>query len=124
MPTPKNLTRAGWSLKYDRELIVLAKTDSLKAIAEKFDRPMATIVKRAARLGLSIRGKVKEMSHSRLARRPWTVDEEKKLDELLEAGKDAGEMAVALQRTRQAIYSRLHRVYRKRARSPKERPQI
>jgi transposase len=121
MPTPKNPTRAGWSLKYDRELIVLAKTHSLKAIAEKFDRPMATIVRRAARLGLSIRGKVKEMSHSRPARRPWTADEEKKLDELVEAGKDTREMAVALQRTRQAIYSRLHRVYRKR---PKERPEI
>jgi hypothetical protein len=55
------------------------------------------------------------MSPSKPAPRPWTADEEKKLDELLEAGKEAGEIAVALQRTRQAIYARLQRLYRKRA---------
>jgi hypothetical protein len=118
----KKSTHAGWTLKYDRELIVLAKTHSLKAIAEKFDRPMATIVRRAARLGLSIRGKVKKVSHSRPARRPWTADEEKKLDELLEAGKDTREIAVALQRTRQAIYGRLQRLYRKRSKPSGRRP--
>jgi DNA-binding NarL/FixJ family response regulator len=57
------------------------------------------------------------MSPSKPASRPWTVDEEKKLDELLEAGKDASEIAVALQRTRQAIYARLQRLYRKRAKT-------
>jgi hypothetical protein len=40
-------------------------------------------------------------------RRPWTADEKKKLDDLLRTGKDAGEIATALQRTRQAIYARL-----------------
>jgi hypothetical protein len=88
---------------------------------ESFDRPTA-IVRRAARLGLSIRGMVKEMSHSRLARRRWTADEEKKLDELLEAGKDTREIAVALQRTRQAIYGRLQRLYRKRSKPSGRRP--
>jgi IS30 family transposase len=47
------------------------------------------------------------------ARRPWTVDEQTKLDDLLEAGKTAGEIATALQRTPPAIYSRLQRLYRK-----------
>jgi hypothetical protein len=56
-----------------------------------------------------------DMSTSREAPRPWTLDEEKKLDDLLEAGKDAAEIAVELQRTRQAIYGRLQRLYRKRA---------
>jgi DNA-binding CsgD family transcriptional regulator len=55
------------------------------------------------------------MRPSRAAPRPWTAEAEKKLDELLEAGKDAGEIAVVLQRTRQAIYSRLQRLYRKRS---------
>jgi IS30 family transposase len=48
------------------------------------------------------------------ARRPWTVDEQKKLDDLLEAGKTAAEIATALQRTPPSIYSRLQRLYRKR----------
>jgi DNA-binding NarL/FixJ family response regulator len=55
------------------------------------------------------------MGTSREAPRPWTLDEEKKLDDLLEAGKDAAEIAVELKRTRQAIYARLQRLYRKRA---------
>jgi hypothetical protein len=54
------------------------------------------------------------MSTSELTPRRWTTDEQKKLDELLKAGKEAGEIAVALQRTRPAIYSRLQRLYRKR----------
>jgi hypothetical protein len=36
-------------------LIVLAKTHSLQAVAEQFDRPVTTILKRAARLGLLIK---------------------------------------------------------------------
>jgi IS30 family transposase len=47
-------------------------------------------------------------------RRPWTVDEQKKLDDLMEAGKTAAEIATALQRTPPSIYSRLQRLYRKR----------
>jgi IS30 family transposase len=46
--------------------------------------------------------------------RPWTADEEKKLNDFLRAGKDAGEIATALQRTRQAIYARLQRLDIKR----------
>jgi hypothetical protein len=57
---PKKLfKRAGWPLRHDRELIMLAKTHSAQAIAEKFDRPITTILKRADQLGLSIRGKAK-----------------------------------------------------------------
>jgi len=47
------------------------------------------------------------MTPSRPARRPWTADEQRKLDDLLRAGKHAGEIATALQRTRLAIYARL-----------------
>jgi hypothetical protein len=56
----KKSTRAGWPLRHDRELIMLAKTHSAQAIADKFDRPITTILKRAERLGLSIRGKAKK----------------------------------------------------------------
>jgi hypothetical protein len=57
------------------------------------------------------------MNPSTPARRPWTADEQKKLDDLREAGKTVVEMAPVLQRTRQAIYARLQRRYRKRPKS-------
>jgi IS30 family transposase len=47
------------------------------------------------------------------ARRGWTVDEQKKLDDLLAAGKTAAEIATALELTPTSIYSRLQRHYRK-----------
>jgi IS30 family transposase len=46
--------------------------------------------------------------------RRWTADEQKKLDELLDAGKTVVEIAPVLQRTRQAIYAQLQRRHRKR----------
>jgi IS30 family transposase len=58
------------------------------------------------------------------ARRPWTVDEQKKLDDLLEAGKTVVEIAPALQRTRQAIYARLQRRYRKRRKPSTRWPSV
>ena len=48
------------------------------------------------------------------ARRRWTSEEEQNFDELLDAGKEAAE----LNRTRQAVYARLQRRYRKRAKQP------
>jgi hypothetical protein len=57
------------------------------------------------------------MSPSTPKLRPWTVDEQEKLDDLMRAGKDAGEIATALRRTRQAIYVRLKRLGVKRMRS-------
>jgi hypothetical protein len=57
------------------------------------------------------------MNPSTPARRPWTADEQKKLDDLREAGKTVVEMAPVLQRTRQAIYARLQRRYRKQPKS-------
>jgi DNA-binding NarL/FixJ family response regulator len=54
------------------------------------------------------------MSESRPAVRPWTSGEENKLRDMLHGGKTADEIAVELQRTRQAIYARLQRLYRKR----------
>jgi hypothetical protein len=55
-----------------------------------------------------------QMSPSTPTRQPWTVDEQKKLDDLLDAGKTVVEIAPVLQRTRQAVYARLQRRYRKR----------
>jgi DNA-binding NarL/FixJ family response regulator len=55
----------------------------------------------------------RQMSPLTPARRPWTVDEQKKLDDLMEAGKTAAEIATALQLTPPSIYSRLQRLYRK-----------
>jgi hypothetical protein len=55
------------------------------------------------------------MSPSRPTQRRWTIDEQKKLDDLLEAGKTVVEIAPVLQRTRQAIYAQLQRRYRKRS---------
>ena len=51
--------------------------------------------------------------------RRWTSDEESELERLLDAGKEADEIAVALNRTRSAIYARLQRLYRKGARETK-----
>jgi IS30 family transposase len=50
------------------------------------------------------------------ASRQWTSDEKAELDRLLDAGKEAAEIAVSPNRTRQAIYARLQRLYRKGAR--------
>jgi DNA-binding CsgD family transcriptional regulator len=54
------------------------------------------------------------MSPSRPSRRPWTADEQKKLDDLTKGGKTAPEIATALQRTPQSIYSQLQRLDIKR----------
>jgi predicted transcriptional regulator len=51
------------------------------------------------------------------ASRRWTFHE--KTDRLLDAGKEAAEIALALNRTRQAIYARLQQLYRKGAREAK-----
>jgi hypothetical protein len=55
----RKLNVAGWSMKTDRELMQLAKTHILDAIADELKRPPAYILKRAARLGLSIKRKAK-----------------------------------------------------------------
>jgi hypothetical protein len=44
-----------WSMRQDRELIALSKTHTLETIADQLKRPQATILKRAARLSLSIK---------------------------------------------------------------------
>jgi hypothetical protein len=49
-------------------------------------------------------------------RRRWTRDDTSKFDGLLDAGKEAAEIALAINRARRAVYSRLQRVYRKQAR--------
>jgi hypothetical protein len=51
--------------------------------------------------------------------RPWTSNEEAELERLLDADKEAAEIAVTLNRSRLAIYARLLRLYRKRSREAK-----
>jgi hypothetical protein len=46
--------------------------------------------------------------------RPWTSGKENKLRDMLDAGKAAEDIAVELNRTRLAVYSRLQRFYRMR----------
>jgi hypothetical protein len=50
---------AMWSMKADRELIELAKTETLEAIADQFQLPPKSILKKAAKLGLTIKRKGK-----------------------------------------------------------------
>ena len=50
----------GWSMKSDRELIQLAKSRTLDELALEVQRSPAFILKRAARLGLSIKRKAKQ----------------------------------------------------------------
>jgi hypothetical protein len=42
-------------MKADRELMALSKTNTLEAIADQLQRPPATILRAAKRLGLSIK---------------------------------------------------------------------
>jgi IS30 family transposase len=46
--------------------------------------------------------------------RRWTRAGKKQLQDMLDAGMTAGEAATKLERTRQSIYARLQRIYRKR----------
>jgi hypothetical protein len=49
--------RGSWSMRHDRELIALAKSRNLEAIAVQFQRSPTFIIKKATRLGLSIKGR-------------------------------------------------------------------
>jgi hypothetical protein len=44
-----------WSMKTDRELIKLAKTETLETIAHQLQRSPKAILKKAAKLGLTIK---------------------------------------------------------------------
>jgi hypothetical protein len=55
-------------MKNDRELIELAKSQSLEAIAEKIQRSPATVLEKAARLGLSIKRKGRGNEGGEIAR--------------------------------------------------------
>jgi hypothetical protein len=52
-----------------------------------------------------------EMTEPKAAGRRWTSAEEKKLKEMLDAGMTASEIAPTINRTTQAIYARLQRIY-------------
>jgi hypothetical protein len=51
--------KAGWPMKNDRELIALSKTHTLEAIADQLERSPKFVLRRAQRLGLSIKLKQK-----------------------------------------------------------------
>jgi len=48
-----------WSMKSERELIQLVESDTLEGIADHLQRSPTSVLRRAARLGLSIKRKVK-----------------------------------------------------------------
>ena len=60
------------------------------------------------------------MTNSRAITRPWSFDEENKLLACWMLGRTAAEVAIELDRTRHAIYSRVQRFYRKRGASSKQ----
>jgi hypothetical protein len=64
------------------------------------------------------------MSPSTPARRPWTVKERRKLDDLLKAGRTGPEIATALKRTRLSIYSQLQRLDIKRKKASRRSVEI
>jgi hypothetical protein len=118
----KKVINRRWSYVDDRRLIQLAASSkSVNAIADEMNRPPERVVQMALRLGIFLKSAAKQKpnqtSQPRPALRPWTADEQEKLDDLLRAGKDAGEIATALRRTRQAIYLRLRRMGAKPMRS-------
>jgi hypothetical protein len=51
----KKITSGMWSMKTGRELIALSKTKSLEALVDHFHRAPTSILKKAKRLGLSIK---------------------------------------------------------------------
>jgi hypothetical protein len=55
-------------------------------------------------------------SGSVIAARRWTSGEDNRLSSMLDAGQTADEIAAELNRTNLAIYARLQRLYRKKAR--------
>jgi hypothetical protein len=55
MAKKSSRSRFAWSMQHDRELIALVKAHiPLQTIAKKLDGPVTTIIRRTARLGLSI----------------------------------------------------------------------
>ena|ERR1700677_1707779 len=123
--------QSNWTADEDQRLLKLVEAGkSWVFISANLKRPASSARGRLAyllRQGIkaefdsgTCRAKAKgesQMSPSRPARRSWTADEGKKLNDLLRAGKDAGQIATALQRTRVAIYARLqrHDIKRKKA---------
>jgi hypothetical protein len=51
----KTITPGMWPMKTERELIALSKTKTLEALADHFKRPPKSILRKAKRLGLSIK---------------------------------------------------------------------
>jgi hypothetical protein len=56
---------AKWSMKADRELIELAKTKTLEAIADHFQQPPKSILNKAKKLGLAIKRKGRKRPDAR-----------------------------------------------------------
>ena len=96
-------------MKSDRELIALAKTKNLDAIAKKLHRPPSVILRKAKRLGLSIKRstKLKMKLDPRPSGRPWTPEEDAQLLALLESKMERPSIALKLKRTVNAITIRL-----------------
>jgi predicted transcriptional regulator len=113
------ISEPSWTAEEEASLRFMGMAgETLTAVSKELNRSECAIRHRLKKLGLgtvkTAKGKLK-VSTSPAPRR-WTADEENKLDELLDAGKEAAEIGVILNRSRQAVYARLQRLYRKRAR--------
>jgi hypothetical protein len=114
----KKTVNMRWSYADDRRLMQLAASSkSVKEIANEMNRPPEKVVRMAMRLGISLKFPAKRNLGQMNPSTPWTAGEQEKLEDLLRAGKDVGEIATVLRRTRQAIYVRLRRLGVKSMRS-------
>jgi IS30 family transposase len=117
-----------WTEADDNTLRALAMFGmSARSIGGQMNRTGAAVRSRVRRLKIAL---IKSDPRAdRASRRPsvgqkrstpparqWTSSEDDRLREMMDVGKTADEIAVELNRTHTAVYSRLQRLYRKRAR--------
>jgi IS30 family transposase len=127
MKEPRQFSTRLWTEADDNMLRALAMTGlSARWIGVQMNRTGAAVRSRIRRLKITLmksdrrpdrasRGPSPQKRSKPPARR-WTLGEDDKLLDLMDVGRTADEIAVELNRTYSAIYSRLQRLYRKRAR--------
>jgi hypothetical protein len=90
-------------------LVLVAGRQAAQADDQTVRREAARIID-ACNAGIGCVGGA-EMMEPKAASRRWTSAEEKQLTELPDAGMTASEIAPRINRTTQAIYARLQRIY-------------
>jgi IS30 family transposase len=86
------------------------------AVRSRIRRLKITLIKSGPRANRTSRSPSVGQKRSKPRARRWTSSDDDKLRDMLDVGRSADEIAVELNRTHTAIYSRLQRLYRKRAR--------